>query len=214
VAPHYDRGNVLLSGGLHQRHRARLCRLVGVRPTATVLDLACGTGDLTWMLARRAPHGRVVGVDVSEAMLARARVKGRRPGVAFLRADAGALPFPDHAFDLVMCGFAGRWFGDWEAVLGEVWRVLRPGGRFGNVDFGRPPSPAVDRAYRTTLDGAGRVVGRVLGGDPEPYRAVARTVAGYPGQRWLVARLRERGFEVRLHERQLGALAFHVGCKP
>lgn len=212
VAPRYDLGNTLLSGGLHQRHRERLIAWAAPTPEARILDLACGTGDLSALLAERVPKGQVVGVDVSDAMLGRARRKV--PGVPFVLADAGHLPFPDTHFDLVTCGFAGRWFGDWEAVLGEVWRILRPGGCFWSVDFGRPPSPTVDRAYRAALTGAGLVVGGLLTGDPTPYLAIADTVARYPGQRWLTARMRAHGFAATCHERQLGALAYNVGCKP
>lgn len=214
IAPHYDAGNQLLSGGRHQAHRRRLVRWAAPARDARVLDLACGTGDLTWLLAEAAPEGEVIGVDVTREMLDLARDKGQGGRVRFVEGDAAELPFQDGSFDLVTCGFAGRWFGDWEGVLDEVWRVLRPGGAFWNVDFGRPASALVDRGYLAALVGAGAVVGTVLGGEREPYGAIASTVRAYPGQRWLEQRLRTRGFVACTYERQLGTLAYNLGRKP
>lgn len=216
VAPRYDMGNSLLSGGQHQTHRRRLVRWAAPETDATVLDLACGTGDLTWLLAERVRAGRVIGADVSAPMLAIAA--GKAPPVpspvSFVQCDAISLPFPDGHFDLVTCGFAGRWFGDWDTVLAEVLRILKPGGSFWNVDFGRPPSRVVDLGYQATLAGVGAVVGTVLMRDPRPYVALAETVRAYPGQRWLRGRMSEAGFLACSYERQLGMLAYNHGRKP
>jgi demethylmenaquinone methyltransferase/2-methoxy-6-polyprenyl-1,4-benzoquinol methylase len=216
VAPRYDIGNSLLSGGQHQAHRRRLVRWAAPATDARVLDLACGTGDLTWLLAERVRAGQVIGADLSAPMLALAAGKAPPvPGpVSFIQCDAGALPFPDQHFDLVTCGFAGRWFGDWDAVLSEVIRVLRPGGSFWNVDFGRPSSRVVDLGYQATLAGVGAVVGTVLMRDPRPYVTLAQTVRDYPGQRWLRGRMTDVGFISCTYERQLGMLAYNHGRKP
>ena len=216
VAHRYDVGNSLLSGGQHHAHRRRLVRWAAPATDATVLDLACGTGDLTWLLAERVRGGHVVGADLSAPMLAIAANKAPPvPGpVSFVQCDAGSLPFPDAHFDLVTCGFAGRWFGDWDVVLDEVMRVLKPGGSFWNVDFGRPPSRVVDLGYRATLTSVGVVVGTVLMRDPRPYVALAETVRTYPGQRWLRGRMSDAGFVACSYERQLGMLAYNHGRKP
>ena len=208
-----DLGNALLSGGLHHRHRQRLVRWARPAADARILDLACGTGDLSLLLCRARPQGVVVGVDVSADMIDLARDKARAGDrVRYVRSDAASLPFAAGSFDLVTCGFAGRWF-DWDPVLDEIWRVLRPGGSFWNVDFGRPPSRTLDRGYRAALEGAGQLVGRALTGDPAPYLAIADTVAAYPGQRWLRDRMRAHGFDAFVRDRQLGALAYNAGRK-
>jgi demethylmenaquinone methyltransferase/2-methoxy-6-polyprenyl-1,4-benzoquinol methylase len=178
-----------------------------------VLDLATGTGDVALMLA---PHvHEVVGADLSDAMLAVAREKqGDVANVRFEKADATALPFPDASFDLVTVGYAGRGFPSWDAVLDEIWRVLRPGGRMVNLDFARPPNRAWDRAYRGWMIGSGAVLGTVLHGHPKAYVYIPLSMRAYPGQRWLDARMRERGFETRLVETTACLMAFNLGTKP
>jgi demethylmenaquinone methyltransferase/2-methoxy-6-polyprenyl-1,4-benzoquinol methylase len=213
VARRYDLGNDLMSLGWHTRWKRRLVELAAPRPDERVLDLATGTGDVALMLAPRAHQ--VVGADVSEAMLDVARGKqGDLANVTWARADATALPFPDESFDLVTVGHAGRGFPSWEAVLDEIWRVLRPGGRMVNLDFARPPSRAWDRAYRGWMLGSGAVLGTVLHGHPKSYAYIPLSMRAYPGQRWLDGRMRERGFRTELVETTACLMAFNLGTKP
>jgi SAM-dependent methyltransferase len=113
------------------REQALILEASALEGHETVLDLACGSGIYTRPLARRLPAGRVIGLDRSPAMLARARRRARAAGLAnaaFVRGDAGSLPFPSARFDRVNCCAALHLFADLDAALAEMRRVLRPGG--------------------------------------------------------------------------------------
>ncbi len=216
VAPRYDLGNDIMSAGWHNTLKARLVDLADIRPEHRVLDLACGTGDITWRVARRAHRGEVVGSDINPDMMRFAEPK--RPqgidNVSFVQADAADLPFEDKSFDRVTCVYAGRGFPDWPAVVSEIYRVLKPGGQFWNLDFGRPPNPALDIIYRRWMTVSGAVLGTVLHGHPLTYMYIPESMLHYPGQRWLDAEMKRAGFATNLYETTGCLMAFNQGTKP
>lgn len=216
VADRYDLGNDLMSLGWHTTWKERLVDLAGPRPGERVLDLATGTGDVAFLLAPRCAPGEVVAADLNPAMLAHARRKcpPELTSITFVEADATSLPFPDASFDLVTVGYAGRGFPSWPAVLAEVWRVLKPGGRFVNLDFARPPNRAWDRVVRGWMTVSGAVLGTVLHGHPKIYVYIPESMRAYPGQRWLDARMKDQGFVTRLVETRGCLMAYNVGIKP
>jgi demethylmenaquinone methyltransferase/2-methoxy-6-polyprenyl-1,4-benzoquinol methylase len=148
IAPTYDLNNRLHSLGLDQRWRKFAVREAGVREGEAVLDVACGTGDLTLALAAT-PAARVVGVDFAPEMLARAEPKrSGAPGggkVEFRRGDAMALEFERGTFDGVTIAFGIRNVADPDGALREFARVLRPGGRVVVLEFDTPRNPIVRR---------------------------------------------------------------------
>lgn len=214
VAPHYDIGNNILSFGLHSRYKQRLVELVDPQPGERVLDLACGTGDITRLLAERVAPAVVVGSDISPEMMAIAERRRARDNVRWVGADATRLPFADEAFDLVTCAFAGRGFPDWPATLREVFRVLRPGGRFVNLDFARAPFAPWDALYRTYLTVTGAALGTALAGDWTTYVYIPESLAAYPGQRWLDRHMADVGFQTRLLETCGWLMAYNIGQRP
>ena len=216
VAPRYDLGNDLMSAGMHTRWKKRLVARAGIRPADRILDLACGTGDVTFMVAARAWKGDVVGLDINAEMLAVAEQR-RPPGmehVTFVKGDAGALDLPSDSFDMVTCVYAGRGFPSWPAVIKEAYRVLKPGGRLLNLDFARPPNKAVDRAYRGYMTVTGAVLGTALHGDPRTYTYIPKSMRHYPGQRWLDQQLQAAGFKTELVETRLALMAYNFATKP
>src|ERR1700745_4134856 len=149
IAPHYDLLNHLLSMQLDRVWRARVARRLRPileRPDALVLDLCCGTGDLAFSLAR-AGRARIIGADFSHTMLLRARQKSG-PSMPFLEADALRLPFADASFDLVTTAFGFRNLANYEAGLGEIYRVLKPGGTIAILEFAEPPQGFLGDLYR------------------------------------------------------------------
>ena len=187
VAPGYDRMNRVISLGLDRRWRRHVIDVLALPSGATVLDLACGTGDLCRDLAARGYTP--VGIDFSAGMLAAARV-----AAPLVRGDGAALPVATSSTDGVTCGFALRNFVDLDAVFGECARVLRPGGRFAALDATVPANPLLRAGNAAWFRGAVPLLGRVVAHDAEAYRYLPKSTAYLPSAPELAARLGDVGF--------------------
>ena len=207
IAPVYDAMNRAMTLGLDRRWRRLAARAV-VRRGEKILDACCGTGDLA--LAGRAAGGDVVGVDFSEAMLARARRKA--PEMEWVQADAAALPFPDESFDAVTVGFGIRNLADLEGGLRELARVLKPGGRLGCLEITRPRG-ILRPFFRVWFDGLVPAAGKVLPGGAA-YSYLPASVRRFPGPEDLAAAMRRAGFgQVSWRLLGGGIVALHVATK-
>jgi demethylmenaquinone methyltransferase/2-methoxy-6-polyprenyl-1,4-benzoquinol methylase len=151
--------------------------LSGARPGLRALDLACGTGDIAFALAA---HGAdVTGLDITHRMLQIARAKGT--AARFVTGDMLALPFRDEAFDIVTTGYGLRNVPDLARAIGEMRRVLRPGGVLLSLDFDRPVNPVVRAVYLAYLTVVGSALGFLLHRDPDTYRYIPESIRRYPG---------------------------------
>ena len=132
IAPTYDRLNHIFSLSIDKLWRRRVVRIVRRLKPQRILDLATGTGDLAIKMAKRIPHAHIMGVDLSENMLAVAAEKIRRRGlddhIALYQGDAEQLDLSDGVMDVVTVAFGVRNFGDIEQGLAEIKRALRSGG--------------------------------------------------------------------------------------
>jgi demethylmenaquinone methyltransferase/2-methoxy-6-polyprenyl-1,4-benzoquinol methylase len=220
IADVYDPMNRVLTLGLWGSWQRRFDGLVRARPGERWLDVACGTGDLTLRLARRAaPGGEVVGVDLSPAMLAVARrkVQALPPGatVRLLEANALALPFADATFDGAVIGFALRNVRDIAGTLSEMTRVVRPGGQVVSLEVSHPDLGPVRAAFGLYFYHVAPLLGRLAGKGPEPYAWLAESLRRFPDRRRLEAMFRDAGLtDVRSWPLSLGAAAVHVGVVP
>ena len=213
VTGKYDLMNDLMSAGLHRIWKRFTVEVSGVREGARVLDLAGGTGDLARLFARRVgAGGMVVHTDINHAMLAAGRDKLIDAGRALptVQCNAEALPFRDRAFDCVSIAFGLRNVTRKERALGEMRRVLKPGGSALILEFSRVHEalkPAYDWYSFNVLPRLGRWIAR----DEASYRYLAESIRMHPDQQALKAMLETAGFEhVDFHNLTGGVVALHV----
>jgi ubiquinone/menaquinone biosynthesis methyltransferase len=193
IADRYDLITRVLSYGQDSRWKKRLIGLASVRRGERALDVACGTGDLTFLL--RNAGADVAGLDITLRMVQIARGKaGIGSPCAFLVGDMGALPFGDQTFEIVTTGYGLRNVPDLTQALGEIRRVLKPGGRLLSLDFNRPASTPVRAVYLAYLTLVGSALGWLLHRDPDTYRYIPESIKRYPGARGVVDLLRAEGF--------------------
>jgi demethylmenaquinone methyltransferase/2-methoxy-6-polyprenyl-1,4-benzoquinol methylase len=198
IAPRYDLVNHVLSFNTDRFwwwRAARTFDSIVKRPDARVLDLCCGTGDMTFALRRRANNGspQIIGADFSHAMLQRAAVKGRETTLRWIEADALRLPFPDVHFDLVTAAFGFRNLADYDAGLREMVRVLRPGAQCGILDFGEPRG-LLGKVYRVYFKRVLPALGTVISGVQGPYKYLPASVERFPPPDEMLERMRQAGF--------------------
>lgn len=216
IADRYDLITRLLSYGMDARWKRRLVALAEVRPGEAALDLASGTGDVARLVA--ACGARAIGLDLTPRMIEIARDKAAPPGATPLRwlvGDMTALPLPSATVSLVTTSYGLRNVPDLDIAIDEIVRVLVPGGRLVSLDFNKPASPLVRRAYLAYLTAVGGVLGWWLHGDPDTYRYIPASLARYPGAEGVAARLRHRGFaDVQIVPILFGLMTIHVARRP
>jgi demethylmenaquinone methyltransferase/2-methoxy-6-polyprenyl-1,4-benzoquinol methylase len=198
IAPRYDLVNHVLSLNTDRFWWWRASRTFDAvlkRTDARVLDLCCGTGDMTFALRRRSKSGgaRIAGADFSHAMLQRAATKGRGTNLRWVEADALRLPFPDQHFDLITAAFGFRNLADYDAGLREMVRVLRPGGQCGILDFGEPRG-LIGQLYRIYFKRVLPAIGTVISGVQGPYKYLPASVERFPAPEEMLERMRQAGF--------------------
>ena len=217
IAGVYDLMNTAMTAGLHHRWRARAADRAELSPGDAALDVCCGTGDLALELRRRCgPEGRVVGCDFSERMLELARRKAEglgMPDVHFEWADALELPYDDASFDAVGVGFGVRNLAEIERGVGEMARVLRPGGRLVILEITQPRRPPLSWFHGVWFD---RIVPRLgaLAGDRAAYSYLPESVKRFPPPQGLAEIMDGAGFErIRWTLLAGGIIAIHSGTR-
>ena len=218
VAPRYDFINDLQSFGLHRLWKAQLIRTAAVKPGDEALDVCCGTGDITLRLA--AAGARATGLDFSRPMLDVAEKRAAilpkliRP-LHFIQGDALHLPFESARFDIVTVSYGLRNLADFDAGLGELIRVLRPGGRLLILDFGKPACAPWRWIYFQYLRWACPVFGRLFCGDADTHGYILESLKAYPAQNGVDQALEAYGFQQRrIFNLVGGMMSLNSGCKP
>jgi demethylmenaquinone methyltransferase/2-methoxy-6-polyprenyl-1,4-benzoquinol methylase len=216
VARRYDLANHLLSFNIDRLWRARAVRRVGpilARRTARVLDICCGTGDLTRALAQ-AGGAPVTASDFCHPMLTAARAKMVRRGMPALlfEADALALPLRDGSLDLVTVAFGFRNLANYESGLAEMRRVLKPGGMAAILEFSQPPNRLFAALYNFYSRRILPLIGGIVSGSRDAYQYLPDSVRKFPGAAELAEDMRRAGFaEVRYDLFTGGIVALHTG---
>ncbi len=217
VAPRYDLMNDLMSLGVHRAWKRVFVTTLDPRPGRALLDLAGGTGDISFAWLARG-GGPVVLSDINAAMLSvgaeRAMQRGLIGSVSLLVADAERLPLPDRSFDAVSIAFGLRNCTDKAAVLAEARRVLRPGGRFHCLEFSRVQVAALAPVYDAWSFRVLPRLGKLVANDSESYQYLAESIRTFPDQETLAEMLRDAGLS-RVTVRNLsgGIAAIHSGWR-
>jgi len=215
ISGRYDLLNRVLSLGIDQRWRRRMLEQAGEVRGARVVDLCCGTGDVSLCFARAG--ARVVGVDFTPEMLAHAEAKRARAGAAglFATGDALALPIADRSAQVCTVAFGIRNVADRGACLREMRRVLAPGGRVVVLECSMPPGRCFGWLYRTYFTRILPLVGRLVSRHEDAYSYLPRTVLAFPEPPALQRELEQQGFvECGFARLTFGVTCLHWGRVP
>jgi demethylmenaquinone methyltransferase/2-methoxy-6-polyprenyl-1,4-benzoquinol methylase len=198
VAPRYDLLNHVLSCNIDRlwwRRTARRFRAILAQPEASILDICCGTGDMTLALLRRRPQNAmpILAADFSHAMLARAIEKLRDHNAAVIEADALHLPLSDNSMHLITTAFGFRNLANYEAGLHEFHRVLRPGGELGILDFSEPGG-SIGKLYAFYFRRILPAIGSLVSGTGKAYSYLPASVHRFPPPPAMLALMQKTGF--------------------
>lgn len=219
IAPTYDRANHLLSLSVDRYWRWRTVRMVRralqesrLFPEPRVMDVCCGTGDLSLALAAGLDGARIVGADFSHAMLAGA--SGKAPAIAWVQTDAMHLPCRDAACAAITSAFGFRNLSDYRAGLREFYRCLTPHGVLAILEISRPTAPLLQQLYPFYFERVLPRLGGWISGQPAAYRYLPDSVSRFPAPATLALWIREAGFGSVRWQRFAGGIAcLHLAVK-
>ena len=218
IAPDYDRLNHLMSLGVDRSWRRRALReIVDAGRAQSILDIACGTGDFSLAIAGRMhPDSRIVGLDLSEGMLAVMRDKVAKAGlqdkISCEQGDSEAMRFADGSFDVVTIAFGIRNFAHREAALREILRVLKPGGRLVILELSVPENRILRWGYNLYFKHFVPWIGGLISGDRAAYTYLPASVQAFPGRHAWMDTMHRCGYaQVRHKAFTLGLCRMYVG---
>jgi demethylmenaquinone methyltransferase/2-methoxy-6-polyprenyl-1,4-benzoquinol methylase len=199
IAPRYDLVNHVLSANIDRLwwwRTARRFRAILAEPDATVLDICCGTGDMTMALLKHRPKGArpVIAADFAREMLARgARKFEKHGGAVAVEADALHLPLRGESLDLITTAFGFRNLANYRDGLTEFHRVLKPGGQVGILDFSEPDG-MLGKVYQIYFRHVLPRIGKLIGGRDSAYNYLPASVSKFPPPEEMLGMMREAGF--------------------
>jgi len=224
IAPRYDLLNHVLSANIDRlwwRRAARAFRSTLADPNAAILDICCGTGDLTLALLKHRPASArpILAADFAHAMLSRGSqkfgaVQSGRPRAIALEADALHLPVRSQSLDLVITAFGFRNLANYEAGLREFHRVLKPGGRLGILEFSQPGG-LIGKAYALYFHRILPIIGRLICGKNGPYNYLPSSVGAFPPPSELLELMRHTGYsECNWQSYTFGIAGLYMAARP
>jgi demethylmenaquinone methyltransferase / 2-methoxy-6-polyprenyl-1,4-benzoquinol methylase len=222
IAARYDLLNHLLSGNIDKKWRRSVARsLYATLPSqdyraARILDVACGTGDLSLTLFENG-EARIVGIDFCRPMLQIANSKASRKGISIplIEGDALELPFSDRAFEAATIAFGLRNLASVEAGIKELLRVLKPGGKVFVLEFSKPGTPVLRSLFKVYFTRVLPVFGGLISGSRGAYEYLPDSVSHFPDQEKLASIMSDAGFaDVTFQNFSGGIAALHIGTRP
>jgi demethylmenaquinone methyltransferase/2-methoxy-6-polyprenyl-1,4-benzoquinol methylase len=219
ISGRYDLLNHLLSGNIDKKWRRLVAKTVYATlpgDEAKILDVACGTGDLSITLLESG-KAQVVGTDFCRPMLeiAASKASRHRFRIPFIEGDALALPFRDNSFDATTIAFGLRNLTSVEAGFDELLRVLKPGGTVAVLEFSRPKTPVLRSLFRIYFTKLLPVFGGLISGSRSAYEYLPDSVSRFPDQKELASIMERAGFEAVTFRNLTGGIAaLHLGTRP
>ena len=218
VANKYDIMNDVMSVGIHRIWKEAMMDWLAPRPGQKLLDVAGGTGDVSFKFLKRAGYGHATVCDLTEGMLVEGRKRAEAAAMAeqlnWVVGDAMALPFEDNTFDVYTISFGIRNVTRPQEALNEAFRVLRPGGRLMVLEFSQLPNPMMQKAYDLYSFNVIPRMGQFIANDRDSYQYLVESIRNFPDQETFLGMVREAGFENAAYRNlTMGIAALHSGWK-
>lgn len=186
IAGYYDKMNSIISFGLHYLIKKSAINLLCIKENSLILDLCCGTGDITKIVNAVSPSSKVIGVDNSEKMLIKAKMKN--PDNLFVQADCTNLPFKNSEFDYASISFGLRNIQNRTSAISEIYRVLKSDGKFLHLDFGE------HNIFSKIFDFSLTVIINIVPINKEHYKYLIESKKQYPRPTELINEFKNAGF--------------------
>ena len=218
VANKYDIMNDVMSVGIHRIWKEAMMDWLAPRPGQRLLDVAGGTGDVSFKFLKRAGYGHATVCDLTEGMLVEGRKRAEAEKLAdsldWVVGDAMALPFDDNSFDVYTISFGIRNVTRPQEALNEAFRVLKPGGRLMVLEFSQLPNPMMQKAYDLYSFNVIPRMGQVIANDRDSYQYLVESIRNFPDQETFLGMVRAAGFEqAKYRNLSMGIACLHSGWK-
>ncbi|MEL7127279.1 MAG: bifunctional demethylmenaquinone methyltransferase/2-methoxy-6-polyprenyl-1,4-benzoquinol methylase UbiE [Pseudomonadota bacterium] len=218
VASRYDVMNDVMSAGIHRLWKEAMMDWLAPRAGQKLLDVAGGTGDISFRFLKRAGRGHATVLDLTEPMLTegrkRAEAEAMQDSLDWVVGDAMALPFEDNTFDVYTISFGIRNVTRPQDALAEAYRVLKPGGRLMVLEFSQLPNDGLQKLYDLYSFNVIPRMGQVIAGDRDSYQYLVESIRKFPDQQTFLNMVRAAGFEnAKYRNLSMGIACLHSGWK-
>ena len=218
VASKYDIMNDVMSVGIHRIWKEAMMDWLAPRPGQKLLDVAGGTGDISFKFLKRSGSGHATVLDITENMLIEGRKRAETDQILdrldWIVGDAMFLPFADNSFDVYTISFGIRNVTQPQEALNEAFRVLRPGGRLMVLGFSQIPVPLAQKAYDLYSFNVIPTMGKLIANDRSSYQYLVESIRKFPDQETFLSMVQQAGFKNTSYRNlSLGIAALHSGWK-